>query len=84
MANLVTMCKFTCACIVSILRIQFIPVFEQEVSAVAAAKGVELTNGFSAMELFKNIDTNYLPCEEMFEAVARVKQSGESCSIDIN
>ncbi len=45
-------------------------------SAVAAAKGVELTNGFSAMELFKKINTSYQPCEKMFEAVARVKQSG--------
>ncbi len=45
---------------------------------VAMSKGVELYKGFSAMELFKKINNSYRPCEEMFEAVVRVKQSGES------
>ncbi len=56
---------------------QFVPVFEREVSGVAKSKGVELTSGFSALELFRKINDSYQPCVEMLEAATRVKQRGE-------
>ena len=63
---------------------QFVPVFDQEVSAVAMEMGEGLTHGFSTLELFGRISVSYQPCYEMVKAAVTLRQKGGPASLPCN
>ena len=56
--------------------VQFFPEFEKECHELASSRGVAITRGFSARELFQKISTGARPFPEMIAAVKTLKEAG--------